>query len=184
MRQEPVFVIWSNEELDWEKWKDAFADCGPVPEEKRYQMISELNEQYLLDERMNLDVDVGETIVLIADLGLWDGWHTGYRQIQSGNLRDCLYSELDVITWFVDRKGEFRMEGYHHDGRNHYLYRKFRPEISHEEREAFLRKILDHTMNRDDLERVTCRLGDDIARIYGFQLPANTKEERRCEYER
>ena len=31
MRQGPVFVIWSNEEMDWEKWKDAFADCGPMP---------------------------------------------------------------------------------------------------------------------------------------------------------
>lgn len=34
MREEPVFVIWSNEELDWEKWKDAFTDCGPVPDDK------------------------------------------------------------------------------------------------------------------------------------------------------
>lgn len=34
MRQGPVFVIWSNAELDWEKWKDAFADCGPGPENK------------------------------------------------------------------------------------------------------------------------------------------------------
>lgn len=184
MREEPVFVIWSNEELDWEKWKDDFVDCGPVPEDKRYQMMSELNDQYLGDERMNLDVFVGEPILLIADLGLWDGRHTGYREIQSGNLRDCLCSELDGVTWFVDREGEFRMEGYHHDGRNHYLYRKFRPGISVEEREAFLEKILDHTINRDDLERITCRLGDDIARIYGFHLPENTKEERRREYER
>lgn len=184
MRMEPVFVIWSNEELDWEKWRDAFADCGPVPEDKQYEMMSELNDQYLGDERMNLDVNVGEPILLIADLGLWDGRHTGYREIPSGNLRDCLYSELDGVTWYVDRQGDFRMEGYHHDGHNHYLYRKFRPGISDEAREAFLETIMDHTMNRDDLERVTCRLGDDIARIYGFQLPETTKTHRRCGHER
>ena len=34
MRQGPTFVIWFNEKLDCDKWKDAFADRGPVPEDK------------------------------------------------------------------------------------------------------------------------------------------------------
>lgn len=44
MRQGSAVVIWSNAELDWEKWKDAFADCGPGPEDKRYPMKNELND--------------------------------------------------------------------------------------------------------------------------------------------
>lgn len=34
MRQGSAVVIWSNAELDCDKWKDAFADRGPVPDDE------------------------------------------------------------------------------------------------------------------------------------------------------
>ena len=41
--------------------------------------------------------------------------------------------------------------------------------------EEFQGKILDHTLTEEDIDRVTVRLGDDIAKIYGFTLPDQVK---------
>ena len=65
------------------------------------------------------------------------------------------------------------MDGYHHDGRNHYLYRKFKSDISESDKENFLEKILHCTVTEDDLNRVTERLGDVLEKLYGFILPEN-----------
>ena len=78
----------------------------------------------------------------------------------------------------MDGRGDFRMDGYHHDGRNYYLYRKYREGISEDAIEDFKGKILDHTLTAEDIDRVTARLGDDIADVYGFRLPEQTREKR------
>lgn len=140
-----AFVIWSNEYLDWDNYRDAFEeDYSGLSDDEKYQLMCDLNSDYLDDERRNLDVQVGTLIIVIADIGRWDGRHTGYREISSGCIKDCLESQLDGVTWYVDGKGDFRMDGYHHDGRNYYLYRKYREGISEEAIEDFKGKILDH----------------------------------------
>lgn len=90
-----------------------------------------------------------------------------------------LYSQLDGVAWYVDTQGDLRMDGYHHDGHNYYLYRKYRQGVSEEAKESFKEKILDHTLTKRDIERVTERLGDDIAKVYGFSLPSPAKEYRK-----
>ena len=44
-----------------------------------------------------------------------------------------------------------------------------------EDIENFQCKILDHTLTDDDIDGVTVRLGEDIAKIYGFTLPDQAK---------
>ena len=178
------YIIWSNESLDWEDWQDGFEDVEPLTKDQKYNLMNNLNNDYLDDERVNLDVQIGTTIIAIADIGKWDGRHTGYHEFESGCLKDCLYSELDGVTWYVDGKGDFRMDGYHHDGHNYYLYRKYREGVSEDQREAFLEKILDHTLTEHDIEAVTERLGDDIAKVYGFTIPEQTNNRKERNYER
>ena len=68
------YVIWSNEYLDWANWQEAFEeDYSDASEDKKYELMSELNSEYLDDERMNMDVRVGTPIIIIADIGKWDG---------------------------------------------------------------------------------------------------------------
>ena len=168
------YVIWSNESLEWEDWRDAFdEDCEQYSDDEKFQLMNNLNNDYLEDDRREMDVCVGSPIIIIADIGKWDGRHAGYRILESVNLRDCLYSELDGVTWYVDGKGDFRMDGYHHDGHNHYLYRKFKEGIGSDVRDEFCEKILDHTLTKEDIEAVTERLGDVLEELYGFILPEN-----------
>lgn len=121
------YRIWSNADLDYEEWKDWMEEEYPtLSEDERVAMMYEENGHYLEDERLNLDIQLSQPILVVADLGLWNGRRTGYKEIPSGNIRDCLYSDYDYTTWYVDRNGDFRCDDTHHDGTNHYLYRVYK----------------------------------------------------------
>ncbi len=124
-------LIWTNHDLNYEDWRaDLEANYPELTENERYEKMLEINQDYLDDERINLNIQLSEPILLIADLGLWDGHHSGYSEIRSGNIRDCLYSNHDYSTWYVDRLGDLRCDDVHHDGTNHYLYRAFKSSAS------------------------------------------------------
>ena len=95
----------------------------------------------------------------------------GYKEIPSGNIRDCLYSDTDYSTWYVDRLGDLRCDAIHHDGTNHYLYRVYKDSASPSQIELLKEKLYRGTATRADITRVTRRLGDDIAKVYGFCIP-------------
>ena len=59
----------------------------------------EINGEYLNDERENLDIQLSQPILVIGDLGMWNGRRMGYKEIASGNIRDCLYSDTDFATF-------------------------------------------------------------------------------------
>ena len=99
-------LIWSNYHIDYEDWREYLEEEFPdLSEDERYLKMLEINNDYLDDERVNLDIQLSQPIIAIADLGLWFGRRCGYKEIQSGNIRDCLYSHYDYTTWYVDKLG-------------------------------------------------------------------------------
>ena len=71
-------LIWSNYDIDYEDWREYMEEEFPnLSEDERYQKMLEINDGYLDDERMNLNIQLSEPILLIADLGLWNGRHNG-----------------------------------------------------------------------------------------------------------
>ena len=91
--------------------------------------------------------------------------------IDSGNIKDCLYSDTDYTEWYVDKYGDLRADAVHHDGANHYLYRVFKDGVTDTQIENLQDKIYNGKATRADITRVTKRLGDDIAGVYGFPIP-------------
>ena len=93
-------VIWSNHNIDYEDWREYMESEYPdLSEDERYVKMLEINDSYLDDERMNLNIQLSEPILLIADLGLWNGRHSGYTVIESGNISDCLQPYHDYTTF-------------------------------------------------------------------------------------
>ena len=124
-------LIWSNYHLDLDDWRDDLLEEHPdASESELYQLMQETNDGYLLDERVNLNIQLSQPILVIGDIGRWNGRVMGYKDIPSGNIRDCLYSDTDYSTWYVDRNGDLRCDEIHHDGSNFYLYRAIRPGVS------------------------------------------------------
>ena len=95
----------------------------------------------------------------------------GYKMIDSGNIKDCLYSDTDFTEWYVDRYGDLRADAAHHDGTNYYLYRVFKEGVTESQIERLQEKIYMGKATRADITRVTKRLGDEIGRVYGWDFP-------------
>ena len=172
-------IIWSNMNLEADDWCDSYKeyleinglDDDPNDENKLYEYMVEANDDYLSDERRNLDIQFSQPIIVIGDLGRWNGRVTGYKMIDSGNIKDCLYSDTDYTEWYVDKYGDLRANAVHHDGTNHYLYRVFKDGVTDTQIENLQDKIYNGKATRADITRVTKRLGDDIAGVYGFPIP-------------
>jgi len=164
-------IIWSNEYDDIKALqKDLIEEEGLAESDALYRAY-ELNDEYLYDERANLNIHVGEDIIAIADLGLWNGRRQGYKLLKSDNIRDCLSGTCgDYIKWYVDDLGDLCCDDSHHDGTNNYLYRSWKPGLSETAKENFLEKIYEGKATRADITRCTRRLGDYIARVYGWKL--------------
>jgi len=171
-------IIWSNLHMDFGSWKDDLIQEYPTySEDALYEKMVDINNEYLNDERMNLDIQLSRPIIVIADLGLWDGNRSAYKDINSGNIKDCLYSSTDMTEWYVDKNGDFRADAVHHDGTNSYLYRVFKENVSDEMRENFKGKILRGSLTEEDINKYTDKIGDKIAQVYGFDIQIDKKEE-------
>lgn len=172
-------IVWSDQNLDIEDWREGYKeyleanelDLDPDDEQAIYEWMVETNGEYLSDERMNLDIQLSQSIIVIGDLGRWNGRVMGYKVIDSGNIKDCLYSDTDFTEWYVDRYGDLRADAIHHDGTNHYLYRVFKEGVTDSQIERLQDKIYMGKATRADITRVTKRLGDEIGRVYGWDFP-------------
>lgn len=175
--QEEKHIIWSNLNLDLKDWREFLEEEYPGrTEDEYYYLMYELNNGYLDDERMNLDRQLSTPILVCADLGLWNGRKSGYRMIGSGNIRDCLDSGFEDVEWYVDGKGDLRSTAVHHDGRNHYLYRAVRERVPDWKVERLQNKLYEGTASYADIAKVTRRLGDEIAAVYGFPIQEENRE--------
>ena len=172
-------IIWSNQNLDVDDWREDYKefleanelDDDPNDEQALYEWMEETNYDYLSDERVNLNVQLSQPIIVIGDIGRWNGRVMGYKDIPSGNIRDCLYADTDYTEWYVDKYGDLRADAAHHDGTNHYLYRVFKEGVSETQMENLRDKIYHGKATRADITRLTRRLGDEIAAVYGFDIP-------------
>lgn len=161
-------VIWSNISLNLNDWKaDFLAENPDYTEDEMYALMEEINRVYLDDERANLNIPLSTPIIIIADIGRWNGRVLGYKKI-APNISDCLYSDTDYAEWYVDELGDLRCTAIHHDGTNYYLYRQFKEDLSDTQINNFIEKIFYDTVTRADINRYTKRLGDYISEVYGW----------------
>lgn len=165
-------VIWSNLDLDLDDWRDALLEdyphLTPDDEDALYRAMVDTNNDYLDDERMNLNIQLGQPILVIADLGLWFGRRTGYKEIASGNISDCLYDPNDYVEWYVDGYGNLRSISIHHDGRNNYLFRVWKDSSTEAQRDNLKDKLYRGIATPGDISRVTRSIGKEISRVYGW----------------
>lgn len=170
-------IIWSNLNLDIDDWRDGYKewleineidDRDPNNEDDIYSWMVETNDSYFDDECLNLSKEIDGRILIIADLGLWDGRHSGYK-ILGTNIKeifDINSRGFDYAEFYGDGK-DIRGTEIHHDGTNYYLYRVIR-----EDRD--INKLLDATYDGEEissqkLNYYTRSLYKDVADVYGWR---------------
>lgn len=164
-------VLWSSE-IDFDAWRDDYREDYPdATDDEIDEMINDQNYDDLVYEREILNINLPEPIIAIADLGLWDGRHTGYREIP-GNIAKCLDTSVSSsygATWYLDKRNDLVCDDMHHDGTNHYLYRTWKKTATPQQRANFISKIMTgETITRRDITRLTERLGDAICAAHGW----------------
>ena len=129
--KETDHLIWSDYYLDLEDWRESLEEEYPgYSDDELTDIMYKTNAVNIDDERYNLDILLKRTILVIGDLGLWNGRRMGYKEIESGNIKDCLFSDTDFTTWYVDKDGDLRCEAIHHDGTNYYRYRVYKADAT------------------------------------------------------
>lgn len=90
------YVLWSDIDLDFDDWKDDLqAEYPELSENELLAVMYKINADHLGDERMNLDKQLSQPIIIIGDIGRWDGRVQGYKMIDSGNLKDsCIRTAI------------------------------------------------------------------------------------------
>lgn len=165
-------LIWTNYELNYEDEREWMEEEYPeLTEDQRMEKMYELNADNLEEERCNLDIPLAGGILAIADLGLWHGRRAGYKEITSRRISDCLYSDnnTDYATWWVDGRGDLCAEFIHHDGTNYVTYREWKEGVSETQKENLKVKLMRGEATRKDITRLTRKLGDRIAAVYGWK---------------
>lgn len=172
--KEKRHVIWSSD-INIDDWQDFLSEEHPevTDESEQYALCQEMNDEYLQDERVNLNIELGREIIILGDLGFWNGRAHGYKEMKGTNIKDCLDTGItcgEYITWYVDELGDLRCDDTHHDGTNHYLFRVYKKGVTWEQKENFKWKIYSGKVTRQDINRYTERLGGFIADVYGFPI--------------
>ena len=162
-------VLWDSE-VNLENWEDVLREEYPeaITESEKYDIATMLNNQILEDERANLNILVKTKMLVIGELGLWNGEFNAYKEIASGKIGDCLFSDCDSSKWELDANNDLVCIGKHHDGTNRYIYRAYKEDASEEE----IQELKDSIFYMEDytaaLERLTEPLGPYIQEAYGW----------------
>lgn len=95
-------------------------------------------------------------IIAVADLGLWNGRVHAVRELN--NVQDCFSCVEDYAEFYIDSRGDFRCRTAHHDGTNYILFRLWKDNISDEQRENFMNKVMRGAATRRDVCRYTSKI--------------------------
>ena len=120
------------------------------------------------DETANLDIPLSGKIVVVADLGLWNGRRNAYKVVGgTPNVNQILLqSQGDRYrVFFDDEDGEVKAEDIHHDGTNRYTFRELRTDV---DTDGLWRMLMDGGFSGKDLNRYTVSLGEKVRKVYGW----------------
>lgn len=163
-------IIWSNF-VDLEDYEDYFKeieeDGKTLTDNEKLDMVYDMLEDYIQDERANLDIQLEDEILVIGTIGLWNGTIRGYKIIKNGNIADCLCDNCDYCEWYVDRYN-LCFDGAHHDGTNSYIYRTWKENLSDKQKDNFLDKLYYGKATSKDITRYTKSLKPIVCKVYGW----------------
>ena len=173
-----IHTIW-DENINMDAWESYRVECelednikiDPNSHEW-YNRVTELNYQYLDDERMNLNISTDGEIIAIADLGFWYGRRKGVTFL-GNNVANCLRSSVNGQSechFYVEGNEMKGREG-HHDGVNYYIYREINiNDFSDAEIEVFYDKLKDGVFTKDDINKYTKPIGHYANEVYGWNI--------------
>lgn len=170
-----IRVIWQNYELELDDWREGLLENREinglpvdVDDDTLMEEMYRLNNYYLEDEHINLNIKTEGRIICIADIGLWNGRRMGYK-LYGYNIGECLefFKDSEFAQFYVDRY-DFKCMQSHHDGTTFGTFRELKPNLSSDQADHFFWKIYNGTATQTDITRYTRSLAKRIKAVYGW----------------
>lgn len=143
-----------------------------ITEEEAIEFAYELNNDYLDDERCNLDKEVDGYIIAMAfrssaRYGVWGGHGSKGYKLCGTNVSDILESASNDAEWYGDGnniRGDFS----DHDGSDSVIYRVAKSE---EDAGRIAEKIWNGEIsNEEQFRKTTKSLYPYVAKVYGWKV--------------
>lgn len=117
-------------------------------------------------EKDNLNKQLPNNIIAIADVGRWDGRIRGGK-VMSNNLNEILYIGRDHndINVYCDRYN-VHSELVHHDGTDRVTYRMLKEGVDTDK--LLEKQIYNGGLSKSDISRYTTSLRPYVKQVYGF----------------
>ena len=171
-------IIWQDaiyeNEKDWEEAYREFLDMNDLEEGDKpiSDFIADTLQDYFDDEMMNLyNIVEDNGIICIADLGLWHGRRSACNGEDWYRLTDAIKAVAcgcNGYTKIYVEDGDLTIEIAHHDGTNVNVIRKWKPEVTDEQKEDFRIALRERGEEAVDVDALTEPVGPDIAKVYGW----------------
>lgn len=166
-------IIWSNRDIDFDDWKECliayqkengYDNPDDITDDDVWNFIYESLDNQLGDERQNLNIPIDGCVLIIADLGLWNGRKQGY-QVRWKNVNAIFGPPYGCTEWYSDGYN-IRAIDVHHDGTNYYEFREIRKDRN-------IQNLLDAIYNGEEITRkklnyYTKSLRPYVAKVYGW----------------
>ena len=165
-------IIYDNTNVNEEDYRESFEDWCEIndldqEEQDLYDFVQDELGRWIENEVMNLDKPCGD-ILVIADLGFWDGRKQGYRVIKRGKVNaifKVLGSDYGYFKFYCDTY-HVRATLHHHDG-THYL--TFYEVKDGKNIQPLLNKIYDgEEVTNKEINRYCRSLRPKVAKVYGW----------------
>ena len=152
---------------DWRKDFKEYCEINGLDEDNENIhdfIVENLNDWfYHVINKFNKPID-GD-ILVIADLALWNGRHSGYEIIHASKLNDIfnVCENYDDVKFYYDRYN-VKADLYHHDGCNHVEFRLIKKNKN-------IQPLLDKLYNqkecsREEIRNYTTSLREVLALAY------------------
>lgn len=162
-------TIWSSDYLFDDKAREDYENSQrDILDDDDYEVSdaewADVVNDFLSDERMNLDKQIDGIVIAFADLGLWDGRRQGYK-ILGHNINGIFNVSEDDNEWYGDG---FNIHGSftHHDGTHYVLYRVTK---NMDEAERIGEMIYNRKIDEAGFRKKTRSLYPYVAKIYGWK---------------
>lgn len=155
---------------------DDFVHVEKMGDQEFIEFLYWENENWLGDERMNLNITTKNPILVIADLGLWDGRKSDYKVLASRNIGAILSTHCeDCVTYYADCYNVY-CDGIHHDGTNLYVFRELVG--SEEECRPLLDAIRSGRGYTALMRRYSRSILPYVAGVYGWPVAGNKRSRK------
>lgn len=126
--------------------------------ERAYELACDFNDD-MLDEMRRFAPNTKNDIIVIGNLGLWDGRRTAIKELNTTDTAECFYSDCDTLELYIDEHNNLCATASHHDGTNSYIYREWKDNISDTQKNNFFDKIYNGNLERKDITKYTKAIG-------------------------